>query len=101
MAAPIVRQNRTGAPLEDRRALETVSDLVAQLGAPFLRGREVSFEVTAAGSHRQPHGLGYTPRGWLVTDATGAAPALYREAWDDRAITFNCAAACAVTLWVW
>lgn len=102
MPEPLLRTNRTGDALEDRRALDMRTDLRALLGAPLLRGAElVGVALPAAAQVRVPHRLGRTPAGWLVTDATVGVPAIYRVSWDDVAIVFQSTTAATVNLWVW
>ena len=59
-----------------------------------------SVELPAGASVRVVHGLKRKPRGWIVVDATGAAPSIYRESWDDSAIVFQSAAAASAAFWV-
>jgi hypothetical protein len=102
MAEPLLRTNRTGAPLEDKRALDMRTDLRSLLAAPMLRGAELAgVALPAAAQVRVPHRLGRTPVGWLVTDATVGVPAFYRVSWDDTVIVFQSTTAATVNLWVW
>jgi hypothetical protein len=95
-----VRQNPTGNAVEDRRALETLSDIRAMLRAPFLKGRFITFTTAGAGSITVPHGLGSKPQGWIVTDIDGLIATLSRDSWDERRITFFSSAAATFTVWV-
>ena len=57
-------------------------------------------DMPAAGAVRVVHGLGRRPRGWFVIDSTGAAPMLYRTAWDASSLTLQSGAASKVSFWV-
>lgn len=103
MPGPVFRTNRTGAPLEDKRALDLRTDLRDLLSAPMLRGVELEVAMPSAAQVRVPHRLGRVPVGYMVTDATVWVPSFYRVSWDDTVIVFFSAlgAACDVKLWVW
>lgn len=101
MPNPLIRTNRTGAPLEDKRALDMRTDLRDLLSAPMLRGVELEVEMPSAAQVRVPHRLGRVPVGYLVTDATLAAPTFYRVSWDDTVIVFYSSLLSQVKLWVW
>lgn len=101
MPTPLIRTNRTGAPLEDKRALDMRTDLRDLLSAPMLRGVELGVEMPSAAQVRVPHRLGRVPVGYIVTDATLAAPAFYRVSWDDTVIVFYSSILSQVKLWVW
>lgn len=101
MPRPPIRQNTTGNPAEDRRAQETASDVKALLGAPFLKGRSVTFEATGAGNVTVAHGLGRKPSGWFPTDVTGGAATIFRVSWTDRHVVFTVSGPAAFALWMW
>jgi hypothetical protein len=96
-----IRQNRTGDAAQDTRALETIGDVKALLGAPFLKGRAVTFTTTGAGSVSVPHKLGKQPTGWFVTDIDGLIATLSRDSWDERRIVFFVSGAATFTVWVY
>ena len=103
MPNPLLRTNRTGDALEDKRALDMRTDLRELLAAPMLRGVELEVAMPSAAQVRVPHRLGRVPVGYLVTDATVWVPSFYRVSWDDTAIVFfsTLGSACNVKLWVW
>jgi hypothetical protein len=101
MGRPPVRQNPTDNAAQDKRALETVSDLKDLLQAPFLKGRSITFGTTGAGTKAVAHGLGRKPAGWFTTDIAGPVASLSRDSWDDRQIVFFVTGASTFTVWVW
>lgn len=101
MPSPLLRTNRTGAPLEDKRALDMRTDLRDLLSAPMLRGVELEVTLPVLAQVRVPHRLGRVPVGYLVTDATLTTPTFYRVSWDDTVIVFYSSFLSQVKLWVW
>lgn len=101
----------TGAPGLPIPATDDRSLLAVQASLDRLResvsgfppfsgsGREVE-RTLVAGSNRLAHGLGRTPRGWLVLRCKGAANDLYESASDNNFLTLVTAGAPTVTLWV-
>lgn len=100
-----VRFQRADDVPQLNRRLEDFSKQVSD--CPLLSGRLIeNIAVPAAGSSAViNHGLGRTPRGWIVTDAQDAVnPTLYLErvAWDERTITLysDMAGPRTVSIWV-
>lgn len=65
----------------------------------LLKGRLIESASVSTTAAAISHGLGRTPRGWIVVDKN-AAVHVHRTAWDSRTLTLVGSASATVSLWV-
>ena len=96
------RDQRTGAPSEDQRHAQLLSDLQGLLRVPFLRGVRLPGLALVAGSNRIAHKLGRPYQGWWALRVRDAALVAFEVTSDDprRVLVLDVAAPCVCDLWV-
>jgi hypothetical protein len=101
IAKPIIRDLSDNPERVFKMVFECLSEVRDFINRhPFMVRDGVLYKGTlVAGDNIIPHGLGRTPRGWLVTRAKSAAPVLLETARDDRNITLNSSGAPYVEIW--
>lgn len=97
-AVPVAREVVDGRPLQQiqEASLRSASALNA---FPLQPGVMLTFVFDGVNPTRQAHGLGRTPRGWMVVDNL-QLNALQRVAWDEGAISLFAVTADTVKVWV-
>jgi hypothetical protein len=66
-----------------------------------LNGSVVIEVELGAGGNTTRHPLGRIPQGWLIVDATGGVPAVYRQAWDEETISLVSSTDNTIKLEIW